>query len=162
RLTAQIASQIADELEPLGSTPVRLEWGGADELALSEPNVEQLRTLAGGEALQLLPLADWRSLVAPTLPDECFALFGGDLGAVAENRGYLDVQLHEPGWELQRLGIVLNAARAALLAESVEAGEPVLPLTMAAAGRALGERLPAAAALADEAAAEYRLRRREG
>ena len=82
--------------------------------------------------------------------------------AVVEHRAYLELQLHEPGWDVQKLGVVLSAARAGLLAESVAAGEPVLTLSMASTARALGERLPDARTLAEEAAGELRRRRREG
>jgi predicted nucleotidyltransferase len=238
RLTARVASLLADELEPLGSTEVRLDWGGEDELARDAQTRDRLRALAG-EELRLLPLADWRALAGPTLPDECFAPVAGDPGdpavvaaaaragspvayaglragdvlvlppsdvywlgkhrcvhfpasdpvsfallegaevarfplhvgwsiadvtarAVAEHRAYLDVQLAEPGWDVEKLGVVLNAARAGLLAESLAAGEPFLSATVAATARALGERVPAARGVAEEAAAAYRRHRLEG
>lgn len=239
RLTGRIASLLAGELEQAGSTPVRLEWNGAEELALSTQNRQQLEACADGATARLLPLLDWRALVGPTLPDECFATVAGDPGdpgclaaaarasspvayavlrgegflvvpaadvhwlgayrsahfpasdpvsfalldgvtvarfpdhlglsiaevaarAVVEHRAYLNVQLHEPGWAVQKLGIVLSAARAALLARSVAEGDPVLPLSVAAIARALGARVPSARGLAEEAAGTYRHLRREG
>jgi len=239
RLSALIAALLSKELAQGGSTPVRLDWGGADELALSTRNLEQLKGLTGEETAHVLPLADWRGLAAPIIPDECLVPTAGDPGdpdavaaaaragspavyaalrsddllvlppsdvywlgahrcvhfpgsdpvsfallegasvarfpnhpglsiadvaarAVAEHRAYLDVQLHEPGWDVKKLGMVLSAARAALLAETAAAGEPVLTPSMAATARALGERLPEARALAEEASIELRRRRREG
>ncbi len=236
RLTAQIAALLSNELEPAGSTPVRLEWGGSDELSLGERNLDQIQAIPGVDPAQFLPLVDWRALVAPTLPDECFVPVAGDPGdpevvagaaragspvmyaalrsrnllvlppsdiywlgahrcvhfagsdpvsfallggasvarfpnhvglsigdvaarAVAEHRAYLEVQLREPRWDVEKVGKVLSAARAALLAESVAAGEPVLTLSTAATARALGERLPKARALAEEAAGGFRRRR---
>ncbi|MFN8187327.1 MAG: hypothetical protein U0R69_09625 [Gaiellales bacterium] len=239
RLTGRVAAVLATELEPFGATPVRLDHGEPGELALGKRNLEQLDALGGGAAERLLPLLDWRGLVAPTIPDESFVLVNGEPGnpetlaaaagattpvvyaalrapgilvlpaenvywlgshrsvhcavsdpvsfallegasvarfpnhpgfsiadvaarAVAEHRAYLEVQLHEPGWEVRKLGVVLSAARAVLLTESVAAGEPLLPLTMAATARALGERLPGTRSLAAEAAGEYGRLRREG
>lgn len=239
RLTQRIATLLLQELRPLGSSEVEVRWGGADELALSEESLDQLGAFTGEGGARMQPLADWRSLVAPTLPDECvaparadagdpavlaaaaragspvayaglragevlvlpprdvywlgrhrcvhfpasdpvsFALLDGETAAyfpqhpgwsigdvaaraVAEHRAYLEAQLHEPGWDVQKLGCVLNAARAAVLAESVADGQPVLPLTMAATARELGERHPSLRGLAEEAAGAYRLHRRRG
>lgn len=221
RLTRRVAATLTREIASAGSTRVQLLWGGPAELALPEAEPGSL------------PLADWRSIVFPTLPDECFKRVDGDPGdpatlaqaaragssvtyaafaddellvlppsdvywlgkyrcvhfpasdpvsfallrgdavaefpkhigwsigdvaarAVAEHRGYLDAQLDEPGWDVQKLGLLLNAARAALLAESLDAGEPFLPLTVTETARLLGD------ATAEEAAALYRLHRREG
>jgi hypothetical protein len=231
RLTARIARLLQAETDTAGATEVVLQWGGAEELALGPDTRPALHALLGSEP-DLLPLVDWRSLVNPTLPDECFAIAPGDpadhavlaraarastsvayaalrrdellvlptrdvywLGqnrtvhfpasdpvsfalaagepvarfpdvggwsiedvsarAVVEHRGWLEVQLHEPGWDVQKLGRLLAAARAALLAESVAAGGPALPLTVAATARALAERDPAARQIAERAAEEY-------
>jgi hypothetical protein len=238
RLTKRVAALLEAETASCPETQVQLAWSGAEELALGRENLETLR-YSGGGSTDALPLADWRSLVAPTRPDECFALGSGDptdpaalaaaaragsavayaalradnvlilppsdvywLGdyrcvhfgrsdpvsfallegscvarypdhvgwriedcaarAVREHQAYMEVQLNEPRWEVEKLGLLMTGARAALLAESIEAGEPTLPLTVTATARALADRLPSARAVAEEAAALYHLHRHEG
>lgn len=80
--------------------------------------------------------------------------------AVAEHRGWLAAL---PA-DLDPLPMArpIGAARAALFLESVEEGEPCLPLTAAATLRALAERGAASGDLADAAAAEFHAWRHDG
>ena len=57
--------------------------------------------------------------------------------AVAERRAWLDADVRSPAHALARL---LTVARAALFLESIEEGEPVLPLTLASVAERLSER----------------------
>ncbi len=87
-LTSRIAAGLAEEVAPAGATEVELVGGGADELVTGARARDPLRALLGREP-ELLPLADWRSLARPALPDESFAPVPGSpadpaaLGAAA-------------------------------------------------------------------------------
>jgi Nucleotidyltransferase domain len=69
RLTTRVAGQLAAAAELAGATEVRLV-GESEELAL--PALLAPRGL--------LPLADWRAIVAPRLPDEALEFRPGDPG----------------------------------------------------------------------------------
>lgn len=71
RLSARIARRLSDEARAAGETEVRLLWNGPGDLTLPPLGFSAApRTL--------LPLVDWRALVAPSLVDEAFALSPGD------------------------------------------------------------------------------------
>jgi hypothetical protein len=71
RLCSRIADRLGVEAEEAGSSSVEILWDGAAELAVPPGVADSLRSLAGSDgALELLPLADWRALVVPGLPDE--------------------------------------------------------------------------------------------
>lgn len=82
--------------------------------------------------------------------------------AVAEYRGWLALKGAQAPPTLETLARLFRAARAAVLHESLDAGEPELPLTMAATATRLAEREPAARAAAEEAYANDRACRIEG
>jgi hypothetical protein len=67
RLSERIAALITDEVAEAGVTEVRLA-GAEGELVLPR----------GGGGGPLLPLADWRGVVVPSLPDECLVAVPGD------------------------------------------------------------------------------------
>ncbi len=67
RLSQRIAELITDEVEEAGATDVRL--AGVE----SEPMLPR-----GGGDGPLVPLADWRAVVVPSLPDECLVTVSGD------------------------------------------------------------------------------------
>ena len=71
--------------------------------------------------------------------------------AVAEQAAWLTV----PATDANALGALFCAARAALFADSLEAGEPVLTLTVADTARRLAECSDGAQAIAEEAAGAF-------
>ena len=81
--------------------------------------------------------------------------------AVAEHGAWLDASAGCDPVE-QKLGLLFGAARAALHLESAESSEPSLPLTVASVADRLRERLPAHAALVEEAHRAFRSWRLEG
>jgi hypothetical protein len=89
RFSARIAELIAAEVADEGSTEVRLLGGRPDELILPGGGWTPTGSPAGGEEPSLLPLADWRALALPLLPDESLAPLPDDprepraLGAAA-------------------------------------------------------------------------------
>jgi hypothetical protein len=70
-MSGRIASHL---FEQPGNETIRVQLAGRanQEPALPPAASRALRDLAGGE-LRLLPLADWREVVVPTLPDAVFA-----------------------------------------------------------------------------------------
>ena len=74
--------------------------------------------------------------------------------AVAEHAAWFDTLGARRAHNRRALGLVLTAARAALLLEGLREGEPALPLTVAATGARLAERTGEPIAL--EAAETYR------
>ena len=78
----------------------------------------------------------------------CFSAADFAARAVTEQAEWLTVPAAADG----ALGALFSAARAALFAESVEQGEPVLTLTVGDTARRLAERSPDARAVAEEAA----------
>jgi predicted nucleotidyltransferase len=66
RLSSRIARRLSDEAREAGETEVRLVWGGPGDLTLPQP-------VSSAAAEALLPLVDWRALVAPSLVDEALA-----------------------------------------------------------------------------------------
>jgi hypothetical protein len=228
-LSAHVAHELARQVEPAGTTHVRLEWSDREALALPNGGWRPIRPTQWDEpAPALLPLVDWRALAAQSLPDETFALVDGDAGdpgtlaaaALALDRGPYptltagDLQVRpvqmggrrrlrtlqcrptDPvsfalaagatvaefpnvtgfsvrntaaravaehaawlaatdGRELETLGRLITAARAALLWESLDAGDPGLPLTMEATLDALAARGAATARVAEAAREAY-------
>jgi hypothetical protein len=81
RLSSRIAARIADEIEDEDRVEVRLRRSdGSLALPAAAGN---LRPPLSAEAL--IPLADWRAVVVPSLPDEALAPVEGD----AEDAGLL-------------------------------------------------------------------------
>jgi hypothetical protein len=80
--------------------------------------------------------------------------------AVAEHAAWL--RTDPAAQEAPPFARPLSAIRAALLLESLEAGDPELAVTLGAAARQLGERLPATRGLAEECAGAYRAWREDG
>jgi hypothetical protein len=79
--------------------------------------------------------------------------------AVAEHLGWLRSQ--GDGATVVALGRLFSAARAALLWESLEAGDPILPVTIAPVAELLDGRL-STGGQAKEALASYRAARLDG
>jgi hypothetical protein len=114
RISRRVATLIDDGAAASGLTEVHLA-GDPGELILADVELARLRSpLDPGEASPL-PLADWRGIVVPEAPEECFVLDPGDpgeaatLGAVAAeaDRGpyralRADDILILPGVELRR------------------------------------------------------------
>jgi len=228
RLSVRIARLIATEIEEHGTIDVRLAGGSAD-LVVPDHDRPSQADGARQAATTLLPLADWRAVVNPSCPDECFLPIAGDPGdpvlvggtasrdagpyhvllrdgllvlpakdrvrsrlravqcrvtdpvsfallegkdaakfprvrgwsaadwarrAVAEHRTRLQAEQRDGSGP--ELGTLLTAARAALFLEHVRAGDPELPLTLAATATQLSERSPSARGAAEDAAEAYR------
>ncbi len=69
-LSCQVARAIGSGAAPAGTTAVRLDWDGEQELLLPPSSKSpRSRTLPSGS---WLPLADWRALCMPSSPDEAF------------------------------------------------------------------------------------------
>lgn len=221
-LSARLAAEVADQVEPHGTTAVRLSDPAAGPLALPHG-------VWDAEA-RPLPLADWRALAAPVEPDETFAPVAGApdratiaaLAAAADRGTYPTLRAGDllvrpaamggrqrlravqcpagdpvsfalldgartaafpnvAGWSIQdtarralaehagwlahgrradragtELGRLITAARAGLLWESVEAGEPRLPLTADATLELLAASARGASAAADSGRDAYR------
>jgi hypothetical protein len=79
RLSARIAGLIGAQIEDAEGTEVRLAGADPPELVLAGGGSQPTVSL-GAPAPRLLPLADWRSLACPLLPDESFTLLPGDPG----------------------------------------------------------------------------------
>ena len=79
RLTARIADLLVHEVADEATTAVRLV-GDPAEMILPNGGWRRTESLAGGGHPILLPLADWRALALPLLPDESFAPLPGDPG----------------------------------------------------------------------------------
>lgn len=77
RLSSRIAALIGAKVERAGATEVRLAGDPAELVVADRP--QPARPPARG-ARRTLPLADWRSLACPELPDEAFAPLAGDPG----------------------------------------------------------------------------------
>jgi predicted nucleotidyltransferase len=81
RLSALVAGELTRQVEPAGSTEVRLEWSDRGPLALPDGGWAPARPTPWDEpAPPLLPLVDWRALAMPSRPDETLALIDGDPG----------------------------------------------------------------------------------
>jgi hypothetical protein len=80
RLSARIAGKIAADLDGAGRTEVALLGGDEQELALPHGGWEPTGPWPASTAPRLLPLADWRVVAYPTMPDETFAPIAGDPG----------------------------------------------------------------------------------
>jgi hypothetical protein len=80
RLSARVAALIGAEIEQEGTTQVRLIPFGPTDL-IPPPGTPRLAESDGDDAPPpLLPLADWRALACPELPDESFLTLRGDPG----------------------------------------------------------------------------------
>ncbi len=92
------------------------------------------------------------------------AWLGADLpGRLTALDEWMDAQAHTTVPAAEALGRLLTAGQAALFLNSLEAGDPELPLTLAAAAGQLGETVPGGRDLVDEAYGHYRIgRRRDG
>src|SRR5215208_1112138 len=77
RLSVRIARLIATEIEEHGTIDVRLAGGSAD-LVVPDHDGPSQADGARQAATTLLPLADWRAVVNPSCPDECFLPIAGD------------------------------------------------------------------------------------
>jgi len=233
RLSNRIASLVDDAAAAAGFVDVRLTGDDPFDLVLADGGWKPSAELAGGEAPDILPLADWRGIACPAAPDDTFAVLAADAGnpsafltAAAVSRGpaptmLADRLLLRPGYSFIRtelravasratdpvsfalldgrrvaafpdlrgwsiddiarravaehqtwlhppartvgrnaagreLGMLLSAVRAAALLESVDRGEPELPLTLADGVRSLASSMPAANGTAEEALGHYR------
>lgn len=76
RLSSRVARAIAAQVDPHGTTEVALV--GGDELALPQGAWEPTGPWPAAPPSRLLPLADWRAIVHPAMPDETFAPVDGD------------------------------------------------------------------------------------
>jgi hypothetical protein len=74
RLSSRIADRIADEIKGEDRVEVRLRGRHGDALTLSAAAVSLEAPLNAGA---LIPLADWRAVAAPSLPDEALAVIEG-------------------------------------------------------------------------------------
>jgi hypothetical protein len=77
RLSSRIADLIADEIKGEDRVEVRLRGRGGDAPALSAAGVSLEPPL---RADALIPLADWRAVAVPSLPDEALAVIAGTPG----------------------------------------------------------------------------------
>jgi hypothetical protein len=80
RLSSRIAGQIGADLHGAGRTEVSLLGGAEPELALPHGGWEPTGPWPASAAPRLFPLADWRAIAYPTMPDETFAPVAGDPG----------------------------------------------------------------------------------
>jgi predicted nucleotidyltransferase len=78
RLTGRVGERLRNEVEAAGFTEVRLVDG---KLALRARADDPLRVLTPKRP-RLLPLADWRALARPALPDEAFSPIEGSAADV--------------------------------------------------------------------------------
>jgi glycosyltransferase involved in cell wall biosynthesis len=81
------------------------------------------------------------------------------LRATSEHLGWLRLQSNQD--PVEELGRLFTAARASLFLQSVESGDPELPLTVAATAQRLADAGEGQAALAEESVAAYRVGRLE-
>jgi hypothetical protein len=82
RISRRVAALIDDGAAASGLTEVHLA-GDPGDLILADVDLARLRSpLDFGEASPL-PLADWRGIVVPEAPEECFVLDPGDPGEAA-------------------------------------------------------------------------------
>jgi predicted nucleotidyltransferase len=170
---------VPDEaLRPLGGDP-----GDPESLAAAARLEDGCRCPAlAADHLLIMPVADlWsrgmlRSVQCSGSDPVSFALLDGQGRAqfpalpgwsardwarrsVAEHRawiGFMEQARAIEDWPGLSLGKLLSAARAALLWESIEAGDPELPTTLAATATLLGERRPGSATVAGEALESFR------
>jgi hypothetical protein len=227
RLSSRIAAHIEAELEGAGATEVRL--AGGEPVALPHGGWEPTEPWSA-PAPPLLPLADWRAIACPAMPDETFAPVAGDPGdpgqltraaLLMEKGPYVTLpaerllvrpfhggrarlravhcRVTDPvsfallegltsasfpdvaGWSARdtarrgvaehaawlsghsvpaepsgaHVGMLLTAARAALLLQSLEEGHPELALTAQATATALAQRVPGAGAASEAAWEAY-------
>jgi predicted nucleotidyltransferase len=75
RLSSRIAERISDEIKDEGQVEVRLRGRQGDALTLSAAAVSLEAPLNAGA---LIPLADWRAVAVPSLPDEALAVIEGN------------------------------------------------------------------------------------
>lgn len=101
-----------------------------------------------------------RSAPFPNLPG--WSVRDSALRAVAEHQAWLETDLPSLGHRPIALAMTFTAGRAALFLESLEAGEPELPLTVGAVSERLCERNERARGLVEEARGHYLAWRFEG
>ncbi len=126
RVSQRIARTLAADLEPAGTTDVRLVGGAPEEPIVPASSLRSLRRTAGEEH-RTLPLVDWRARVWSLPPDECFAPLDGPrpdpafLGAAAisGNAGAY------AGLRLGELLVIPSLRRARLRAVQCPATDPV-------------------------------------
>jgi hypothetical protein len=212
RMSTRIATAIDAAAAAAGFTEVALAGNDPAEPVLAGGAWKPAPSLAGGRAPDILPLADWRALACPLVPDDTFAPLTADpsdpasyIAAAGINDGpyptlladrllirpgtrfirtrlrVIECRTTDPvsfallerrrtasfpnlrGWSLadtaaravaehrrwvhpepesgpgdgggRELGMLLSAARAAALLESVATGDPSLPLTLAEGAR---------------------------
>jgi hypothetical protein len=78
RLSNRVAALIDAEGRAAGFTHVRVAGDTSCELILAEGGWKRSRWLGDGGSPAILPLADWRSLAWPTVPDDSFAALEAD------------------------------------------------------------------------------------
>jgi hypothetical protein len=126
RLSTRIAALIGAEVEGAGATEVRLV-GADSELVAPEG---RRPGPSGGDRRSVLPLADWRSLACPELPDETLALLSGNPGDPAELAAAAISHGDGPYPALQTGGLMLLPAvglrRSRLRAVKCAAADPAL------------------------------------
>lgn len=223
RMSTRIAAVLETAAQAAGFTEVTLSGNDPAEPVLAGGVWKPLPSLPGGQAPDVLPLADWRGLALPAAPDDTFAPVTADpadpeayLAAAGANDGpyptlladrllirpgtrfvrtrmrVIECRATDPvsfallerrrtasfpnlrGWSFadtaaravaehrrwvasgpgedagRELGMLLSAARAAVMLQSVSAGAPSLPLTLAEGARTLG------VTAADDALGHYR------
>ncbi len=214
RMSTRIAAAVDAAAQASGFTEVTLAGNDPPEPVLAGGPWKPNRSLSGGRAPDVLPLADWRALACPLAPDDTFAPLTADpadasayIAAAGVNDGpyptlladrllirpgtrfvrtrlrAIECRTTDPvsfallegsrtasfpnlrGWSIadtaaravaehrrwvvpepaagpgdgggRELGMLLSAARAAALLQSVAAGAPVMPLTLAQGARML-------------------------
>ena len=101
RMSERLADSLAEDAGSAEGTEVRLEWGGVDELYCPRGGWE------GEPGPELLPLADWRALACPTLPDEAIAPVSGDPADPELVGGLAGLASHGAAYPALRSGSVL-------------------------------------------------------
>jgi hypothetical protein len=128
RLSSRIAGDIGAELDGAGRTEVALLGGDEPELALPHGGWEPTGPWPTSDAPRLLPLADWRAVAYPTMPDETFAPVAGDPGDPVQLARAALVMEKGPYPTLQAGGLLVrpfHGGRARLRAVQCRATDPV-------------------------------------
>jgi hypothetical protein len=79
RLSTYVAGELTRQVAPAGTTEVRLLAGRQGFFALPHGGLPATSAAAWPDAT-LLPLGDWRAVVAPSEPDETFTIVAGSPG----------------------------------------------------------------------------------
>jgi hypothetical protein len=80
RISGRVGGELARQIAPFGATEVSLIASARDELATYECSPPPGEPGRDSDPGRLLPLCDWRAIVAPPQPEETFALLSGDPG----------------------------------------------------------------------------------